>query len=438
MPSGFWAAQARTPDGVLAADSLSVRISFPVGKTGYIPELGNNEDRILEFVAMHDSLTADPEIRVKWITIVGSASTEGSKSLNDNLSAKRADQIILQLRQHISLPNSAIHVESRGADWNELGRLVAESDVPGKEEILETIRTVPVEKRNAALKRISGGAAYKYLAEHIFPEIRYSKVMIEYMRPKTEEEILRDTVEVTHRDTVEVVRHDTLRLVRRDTVSVVLRDTVVQVRHDTVVIMAAPQVLPADSGEPVQKRKCGFNVGLKTNLLSDAALIPDVGVEFCLGRKWSLGADWHYAWWANKKAFCWKTYGGDVFVRRWLGKKSDERPLTGHHIGIYGQMNSFDFDAGGNGILSYPYDYGGGVEYGYSIRVANRLNLDFSLGVGYLGGEYKTYTPTMNEYPREMHYVWQSTKSFHWIGPTKLEISLVWILGKLDRKEEQE
>ena len=27
------------------------------------------------------------------------------------------------------------------------------------------------------------------------------------------------------------------------------------------------------------------------------------------------------------------------------------------------------------------------------------------------------------------HYVWTSTKMRHWFGPTKLEISLVWLIG---------
>lgn len=408
---------------MLKADSLSVRIFFPVRQTDFYPDLRGNGENIRRFVAMHDSLTADQDIRVKWVTIVGSASTEGKKELNDELSRKRADQIIAQLRRHISLPNSAIHVELRGADWEELTRLVSSSGVPHKEDVLDIIRYSPVGMRNSDMMSLYGGESYRYLQKYIFPEIRYSKVMIEYMRPKTEEEILRDTVEVVRHDTVVVsapVVHDTIVIAQPPAV-----------HHDTVIIAAPPVhdtvVITAPAHE-----KPGFHMALKTNLLSDAAMIPDGGIEICLGRKWSIGADWHYSWWADRKAFCWKSYGGDVFIRRWIGHRSDARPLTGHHLGIYGQMASFDFDAGGDGVLSYPYDFGGGLEYGYSLGVSKRLNIDFSVGVGYLGGEYKRYTPTMNEYPREMHYVWQSTNSFSWIGPTKLEISLVWIIGKME------
>jgi hypothetical protein len=41
-----------------------------------------------------------------------------------------------------------------------------------------------------------------------------------------------------------------------------------------------------------------------------------------------------------------------------------------------------------------------------------------------MGGEYKEYTHM------DDCYVWQVTKSRHLIGPTKAEISLVWIIGR--------
>ena len=55
--------------------------------------------------------------------------------------------------------------------------------------------------------------------------------------------------------------------------------------------------------------------------------------------------------------------------------------------------------------------------------IAKRLNIDFSLAAGYMGGRYYEYIPL------DGHYVWQATKDRKWIGPTKLEVSLVWLLG---------
>lgn len=86
-------------------------------------------------------------------------------------------------------------------------------------------------------------------------------------------------------------------------------------------------------------------------------------------------------------------------------------------------MLTYDFEWEGKGYLGDRWSYAGGVEYGYSLPVARRLNIDFTLGVGYLGGEYKKYVP------RDGHYVWKATKDRHWFGPTKAEVSLVWLLG---------
>lgn len=76
------------------------------------------------------------------------------------------------------------------------------------------------------------------------------------------------------------------------------------------------------------------------------------------------------------------------------------------------------------GTLWDKMNYAASLEYGYSLPVGRRLNLDFSIGVGYWGGEYQKYLP------KENHYVWTETRQRHWFGPTKAEISLVWLLGR--------
>ena len=172
-------------------------------------------------------------------------------------------------------------------------------------------------------------------------------------------------------------------------------------------------------------RKKPWYVGVKTNMLYDAMLVPNGGLEIYLGKNWSIDAYWMYAWWKSDRVHnYWRTYGGDVELRKWLGSAARRKPLTGHHIGAYAQIVTYDFELGGRGYLADRWSYAAGVSYGYSLPVAKRLNIDFSIGLGYMGGEYKEYLP------QDGHYVWQSTKRRHWIGPTKAEISLVWLIGR--------
>jgi hypothetical protein len=167
-----------------------------------------------------------------------------------------------------------------------------------------------------------------------------------------------------------------------------------------------------------------FAMNIKTNMLYDLAAVPNIGVEFYLGKNFSIAGNWHYSWWkSDPKAWYWRTYGGDVAIRYWLGKASRIKPLTGHHLGLYGQMITYDFEVGKKGILADKWSWAAGLEYGYSLPIARRLNIDFTLGAGYHWGLFDEYLPI------DGHYVWQATKRRRYLGPTKLEISLVWLIG---------
>ena len=171
-------------------------------------------------------------------------------------------------------------------------------------------------------------------------------------------------------------------------------------------------------------------MAVKSNMIYDILLVPNIGAEFYLGKEFSLDANWMYSWWkTDRRHWYWRTYGGDVELRRWFGKNMVDKPLTGHHIGLYGYIVTYDFELGKRGYLGDKWSYGGGISYGYSLPVTRRLNIDFSLGIGYLGGIYKEYIPIDN------HYVWQSTKKMRWFGPTKAGVTLMWLLGKNNYNE---
>ena len=50
-------------------------------------------------------------------------------------------------------------------------------------------------------------------------------------------------------------------------------------------------------------------------MLYDALLVPNIGVEFYLGKDWSMSANWMYAWWkTDRRHWYWRTYGGDIAI----------------------------------------------------------------------------------------------------------------------------
>lgn len=336
------------------------------------------------------------DVEIVSITVYGAASPEGGIGYNKGLSKRRADRIASYIAE-VGGGRISPEVIAVGRDWKGLYDLaVADSELPSREATLDLLcrLAMPNDKESegrmfAQLKALDGGKPYRYMYNRLFPELRKAGVKV-----------------------VAVYRVDDL--VSDGRVSLETSFT----ESNGISISAKRDVMQ-------EVRKKPWYVGVKTNMLYDAMLVPNGGLEIYLGKNWSIDAYWMYAWWKSDRVHnYWRTYGGDVELRKWLGSAARRKPLTGHHIGAYAQIVTYDFELGGRGYLADRWSYAAGVSYGYSLPVAKRLNIDFSIGLGYMGGEYKEYLP------QDGHYVWQSTKRRHWIGPTKAEISLVWLIGR--------
>ena len=164
-------------------------------------------------------------------------------------------------------------------------------------------------------------------------------------------------------------------------------------------------------------------LALRTNLLYDVALVPNVGVEWLANDRWSVALNVMYIWARNDMRHrYWRLFSTDVEARYWLRPQSCG-VRTGHHLGLYAGFYRYDFEFGGRGWMG-DANYGGGISYGYALRLfpkwRERFTLDLGIGVGYLGGTHKEYIPDQD------CYVWQRTMRHHLFIPTKAEATLVW------------
>ncbi len=182
-----------------------------------------------------------------------------------------------------------------------------------------------------------------------------------------------------------------------------------------------------------------FGMLIKTNALYDLALMPNIGLEFGLGKGWSVAGNIAYGWWTDRSKLYCRVFTSDIVIRRYFGtgadgfygKSGSAAGLTGHHIGIYAGIMTYDFEFGGRGIIcDWRKEWGryAGIEYGYSLPVTKKLNIDFTVGIGYAGGRYEEYLPLPIDRRGTLHYVWQSSSNLHYFGPTRLEVSLVWTI----------
>ena len=171
----------------------------------------------------------------------------------------------------------------------------------------------------------------------------------------------------------------------------------------------------------------GQNVGLKTNLLYDATLTVNAGVEVRLAPQWSFDLSGNYNGWKvnNHK---WKHWLAQPELRYWFCDCD-----AGHFMGVHllgGQYNFGNFDTKLS-FLGTDYSVfaderhqgwyaGAGVAYGYSVILGRHWNLEFEAGFGYV---YTRYDIFMCEGCGKKI---EEDKSHHYVGPTKAAINLVY------------
>lgn len=389
-----------------AADDAGARmvssVTFVVNGSDIDASYGRNAESLDRIRCFLDSIARDSFPAITSIEYAGYASPEGPAAANVMLARKRMAALedfvmtacVVPLTEDVSRM-----YEVKG--MSSLAEVIEKSDIAHREEAMKILgdETRSDEVKINRLRRARGGRIWRALVP-LLEELRYASVTFNYVSSE----------EIT-------------RLLSGKLIDPVCVTETEEVNEPETEIMASADTVDSNY-PPVSVSRRPFYASLKTNALYDLLLIPSVGAEVWLGRMMSVNANWSYAWWSkNRRHNYWRYYGGDIAVRRWFGRKAAEKPLTGHHIGLYAQIMTYDFELGGKGYMGNKYNYGGGVEYGFSLPMARRFNIDFTVGVGYLGGEYYEYTPI------DGHYVWQATKQRRWFGPTKAEVSLVWLIG---------
>ena len=180
-------------------------------------------------------------------------------------------------------------------------------------------------------------------------------------------------------------------------------------------------------------------IALKNNLLYDALLLPNLGIEVYLGAQWSLALNGNWSWWKFNEPVQkeWyhriQTVGAEL--RYWFDSPF---PLHGQAIGFYGKTGNYDLrlfpgNTNSKGYLSNR-SWSAGLSYAYSVPVSCYFNIEFAVSVGYIGGKYYPY----NYCIEDQWWAQQDEKNRHYIGPTQAGVSLVWLIGSGNSKKKRD
>lgn len=395
-------------------DSLRTTIYFRPGYSLLELSYRDNAANMKALTQGIQTIKGNPCVQLQHIRILSAASPEGNSALNKRVAKRRGERLRDYLKETLVLPDSIFTVSSAGEDWQGLAALIAKEKTPWRNKALQIIRHTPewvtrngkvVDGRKRQLQNLDGGKAWKYMLDNHFYTLRTGAVVV--CEVKT---LAAESTPSAAEASLEQARSEQAR-----------PESASQSPSSPPFPAIPSQVHPSSES---QAPPVASYFALKSNLLYDALLVPNLSLEASIGSGWTLGAGGMFAWWSkDAKHRYWRIYGGDLEIRKYFGTLSKSKPLQGHHLGIYGDFLTYDFEFGAKGYQSKA-TYAAGIKYGYSHPIANRLNLDFALGIGYLHSNYKTYVP------RDGCYVYQETKKRKWLGPTQAEISLVWLLGK--------
>lgn len=175
------------------------------------------------------------------------------------------------------------------------------------------------------------------------------------------------------------------------------------------------------------------DVAIKTNLLHDATLTPNLGLEFGLAPKWTLDISADVNMWPinydNKERY-WERWMVQPEIRYWFCNKFQGHFIALHAIG--GQFN-----VGNIGFLPNflnnrfeqlkderwrGWGVGAGFGYGYAWTLGKHWNLEAEIAVGWMYSRYDRITGK----GASKRYL-QKDKVHNYVGPTKLALSIEYL-----------
>lgn len=332
------------------------------------------------------------------ITIYAYASPEGVYEHNVWLARKRAEAAKRYVLSHIPADKQfdaqRIRLCPMEENWDGLAEeLEANYHRNDRERVLAILRApVRNDTKKWRLQQLDNGYTYNYIIRRHMPRLRLATWICIWQKPQ------------------------------QDPVGKTVRFAVTEPEESPLKPVAIAPQAPAREKRTI--------LALKSNLLYDAATALNFAIEVPFNEKFSILYEHHCPWWLtgnNRYCLQFLSFGGEF--RWWF--KPQTRPetsrrvqrdaLVGHFLGVYGMGGKFDLQA--NRTFCYQGEFfSAGLTYGYSMPIAKRVNLEFSISAGYARIPYRHYNPTDD---------WEllirdrnKTGVWHYFGPTKIEISL--------------
>lgn len=171
------------------------------------------------------------------------------------------------------------------------------------------------------------------------------------------------------------------------------------------------------------------DVAIKTNLISDATLSPNLGIEFALAPKWTMDISGEGNFWKLSHGKRWKHWLLQPEARYWFCDR-----FQGGFLGLHALGGQYNF----GGIKGMPdflgtkfselenYRFqgwyaGAGVAFGWAWAIAKHWNIEAEIGLGWVYTRYDKYECAVcGDKLDENH-------PHNYVGPTKAAVNVVYV-----------
>lgn len=162
-----------------------MEIIFKVSKIEIDSSVFNNEVTFGKILAAVDKIHSDPNFKVEKIQVAGYASPEGAPGFNNWLGENRAKALIdyiITNRPQYGLSRSNFEMVNGDENWAGLKRLLKDSDVEEKDEVIAVIDDASLtgEAKKARIKAMDGGRVWKEMLDKIYPHLRCARYLAVY------------------------------------------------------------------------------------------------------------------------------------------------------------------------------------------------------------------------------------------------------------------
>ncbi len=378
-----------------AGREIDIKIYFPYDESHIDSTYMANGDNL----RLIDSLLKDSAYisTISKIEVSAQSSPEGRVSYNESLSKRRKESLQKYFTSKYPHTDSQLWSFSAMAENWELfhQHLVEDENLPLREQILAISESdKEPDSKEWLLKNLDDGRAWSYIKEQILPSQRFGASVL--FIPITYTPIAR-------------------------------RQTKVESNLATQQFMVAmPSTSIAMAGDDIESK---LLIALKTNLVLDALSVINIGVEVPIGERWSVVGEIVYPWWRSwEQNFTMQIESYHAEVKYWLGDRSTKEQLQGWSVGAYGGWGLYDIQIfSEDGVQGDFYDVG--AQLCYSHPIAKNLNLEYTLGLGYVSTNYNDYNMAYDTEEfgdiKVIPYPWMNN-TLRSILPTRLGISLVW------------